>query len=230
MSETLYRTNTYTDYKDWYATPWDALGRLPEEDFHGALSSIWSMLDAVGADTTGLVARTIMFDTPDRERFFNSPQQEKIDFFKTVFEDYNRFADVPINYAVWFSSKNIVISRTNGYGKNLCKENGGVYRCYNEGKRLYHRGFDVLCGYNELPKLQPDPLVNNKLISKSELDELLSWEDQAGRVLAPTCLKKDVLNVLKAARNGLIGDITPDYQRREMAAERTRNRILDDIL
>ena len=230
MSEVLYRTNTYTDYKDWYATPWDAFGRLPEGDLHGALNSIWNMLNGVGADTTGLVARTIMFDTPDREQFFNSSQQEKIDFFKMVFNDYNHFAEVPINYAVWFSSKNIVISRTNGYGKNLCKENGGVYRCYNEGERLYQRGFDVLCGYNELPKLQPDPLVNNKLISKAELEELLLYEDQAGRVLAPTCLKKDVLNVLKAARNGLIGDMIPDYERREQAFERARDRILDNIL
>jgi hypothetical protein len=227
---TLYRTNTFTGREEWYSTPWYVLGHLDNENMWRGINCAVSLLAAVNREAFADRILNMQNNEERLQEFMARTPEEKTNFFESVFDEYNRFIDNPIKIAVWFSHKDIVLSRTRGYGKNLCKENGGVYRCYDQGKMLLSNGFDCLNGYNDVPKLQGDPLINNKLISRAELEELLAYEESSGRVLAPTCLKKDVLNVLKAARNGLIGDVSPDYKAVEEAQERIRDRILDDLL
>jgi len=227
VGEILYRTNSYTGRENPFSTPWYALSHDIEER-----TSVLSCLSSLSfsCNNSNEEAFRVYKYNNNNINFVTEMSQESFErYCEEFFEIFSRY-DENLKYTCWFTTKDIVLSRSNGYGKNLCKESGGVKRCFDSGTTLLRYGFDVLCAYEVEPKLSPDPLINNKLISKAELDELLNFEEHAGRTLAPTCLKKDVLNVLKAARNGLIGDISPDYITRQAVQDRIHDRIIQDLL
>ena len=230
MGEILYRTNSYTGRANPITTPWYALAYDTNND---DLLKILSSLSRLSASTHNQVFYDRFSTSQENiDRITAMTVEQKEALYEEFFNDFARYdsSNRFFQYACWFSTKDIVLSRANGYGKNLCRESGGVLRCFDLGYKIYNRGFDSLRIYEEEPKFSPDPLVNNKLISQRELEELLGYEEEAGRTLAPTCLKKDVLNVLKAAKNGLIGDVTPDYSVRQAAQDRIHERIMQDLL
>lgn len=85
--------------------------------------------------------------------------------------------------------------------------------------------------YSEPPKLMPDSVINKQLISKQQLNKLLELEETYGKILTETCLKKDVLNLLKRADKGLLGNsFNPSTETRERYQELNREQILNDLL
>ena len=228
MADILYRTNTFTGRTNPFSTPWYALAHdvTDENGIHGVLYCLARLARCVSNTLFDRVDNT----NENTDYVVSLSVEQREAFYKEVFDALREGPELDLRVSCWFSTKDIVLSRANGYGKNICKENGGVLRCFDQGVEIYHSGFNTLRGYREEPKLTPDPLVSNKLISKVELDELLNHEEMAGRTLAQTCLKKDVLNVLKAARNGLIGDISPDYLTMQAVQDRIHDRMINDLL
>lgn len=113
----------------------------------------------------------------------------------------------PIYYGAWLASLDFVLNRSY-HSEDLYKEDKPILRCFlgNHFSLLCNpTGNFTLFGFNEIPKLQSDPLANNKLISRVELEELKQYEQEAGRRLTKTTAKKDVLHILKMGRNGLLG-------------------------
>lgn len=127
------------------------------------------------------------------------------EYFETYLREVNDRLDTPVRFGVWLTPLELVLNRSYNL-VDLCKEDKPVLRCF------IGDHFTIICnmdnaslyGFSEMPKLQQDPLVNNKLITRAELEELLQYEKESGGQLAKTTTKKDVLHILKMGRNGLL--------------------------
>lgn len=234
MSDTVvYRTNSYTGNPDPFSDITDTLLTEPRQNI--ILRGLSSLIDdnPEDPDNVGTMLRN-MLDGLEYEQYFKEFMERSTDykreFFTRAVQEIREETGVPVSCCCWFSRKNIVLSRQNGYGKNLCREDG-VLRCYDTGVVLAEKGFDILCAYETPPKLSPDVITNNQLISRQQLNRLLELEETYGKLLADTCLKKDVLNLLKRADKGLLGNsFIPSFEVQERRTEEERERIISDLL
>lgn len=233
MSDILYRTNSFTGNPNPFSDIVDVLVSEPRQEI--VLRSLSSLIDDNPEDpeNIGTMLRN-MLGGFEYEQYFSEFMERSEDyrrqFYHRIVQEIRQETGILINHCCWFSRKNIVLSRQNGYGKFLCKENG-VFRCYDTGIILVSIGFDVLCAYETFPKLSPDVITNNQLISRQQLNRLLELEEAYGKLLADTCLKKDVLNLLKRADKGLLGNsFIPSFEVQERRTEEERERIISDLL
>lgn len=234
-NQALYRTNSFTGNPDPFHDIVDVL--LKEKDQRCVMWGLTSWIDSKPdqPDYTGNMLRDMlggMANTAEAnfQDFLQRSEDYRREFYEKVLRDIKKETLVDLTCCCWFSRKEIVLSRENGYGKFLHKDNG-VFKCYDQGMILAVKGFDLLCAYEEPPKLAPDVVTNNQLISEEQLKKLLDLEETYGKVLAKTCLKKDVLNLLKRADKGLLGNsFIPSFEIQERRTAEERERIISNIL
>lgn len=233
MEDILYRTNSFTGNQNPFHDVVDIL--LTAEDQLTVLHTLSDYFeqDPENPDYIGTRIYDMLGGFTAEEyfqEFMARSESYREEFYQIALSDIKKNTGVDIKIGCWFSTKNIILQRKNGYGKNLCKENG-ILRCYDKGIVLFKKGFDSFCAYTEEPKLSPDTVTNNQLISLQQLNKLLNLEDAYGKILADTCLKRDVLNLLKRADRGLLGNsFTPSFEARERRTAEERERIISDIL
>lgn len=232
---TLYRTNSYTGNTNPFGSAVTMLTTIRNTNglFRYLSSTICNLNYSIPAVS---LINEVMNNIDSPEAFNPNPydnlsQEGKEDFINDVLTLREKYFGERIKYCCWFSdSRSTILSRKNGYGKNLCKENG-VLRCYDKGKFSLTEGFDILCAYEEIPKLHQDIITNNQLISYNQLQELLAIEESYSNILADTCEKKNVLNLLNRAKKGLLNTrFTPSFEVRESIEADQREKILSDIL
>lgn len=235
MSVTIYRTNSFTGNPNPFTDIASTLVNIKNQQ--AVLNGLANYLheDPEKPDSVGSMLCNMLGEFKDEcERYFSEfmarSENYRRDFYNRAIDKIRDITGIKLNLCCWFSLRNIVLSRKNGYGKFLCKENG-VLRCYDPGIVLVGQGFDKLCAYAEEPKLMPDTITNNQLISREQLNKLLDLEESYGKILTETCLKKDVLNLLKRADKGLLGNsFTPSFEAQERRIAEERERIISDIL
>lgn len=229
----VYRTNSFTGNPNPFSDIIDVLISEPEQEKTLRSLGKFFYYDPEDPDSVGTMIKN-MLGGFEYEQYFKEFMERSEDyrreFYARVVQEIREKTGVLINCCCWFSRKNIVLSRQNGYGRFLCKENG-VLRCYDVGVVLVEKGFDALCAYERIPKLSPDVVTNNQLISRQQLNRLLELEETYGKILADTCLRKDVLNLLKRADKGLLGNsFVPSFEVQERRTEEERERIISDLL
>lgn len=229
----LFRTNSFTGSQNPFHDILDILVYEPDQKVMLSFLTDYLTVDPENPDQIGSRVKSLLEgpDANDNFQLFLARSDEyRREFYQDTIEKIKEETDKDLNCCCWFTGKNVVLSRKNGYGIRLCKENG-VLRCYDTGIILAQKGFDFLCAYETKPKLMPDTVTNNQLISQDQLNRLLDLEIAYGKILAGTCLKKDVLNLLKRADKGLLGNsFTPSFEIQERREAEERERIIADIL
>lgn len=221
----LYRTNSYSDNNNPCCDIIETL--LHTSDLQVMLRQLNSLVPiGIGDLTLRIIVDGVSTDQQYYEEFVARPEAYKREIFSSLLDCFETRPAV----CCWFTRKDIVLNRKTGYGRYLCSDNG-VLRCFEPGTVLLQRGFDTLRMYPEPPKLMPDSVINKQLISKQQLNKLLELEETYGKILTETCLKKDVLNLLKRADKGLLGNsFNPSTETRERYQELNREQILNDLL
>ena len=166
MEDILYRTNSFTGNQNPFHDVVDIL--LTEEDQLTVLHTLSDYLeqDPENPDYIGTRIYDMLGGFTAEEyfqEFMARSESYREEFYQIALSDIKKNTGVDIKTGCWFSTKNIILQRKNGYGKNLCKENG-VLRCYDKGIVLFKKGFDSFCAYAEEPKLSHDTVTNNQLI------------------------------------------------------------------
>ena len=229
----MYRTNSFTGNQEPFHDIINTL--MAEEDQLSVVRGLaeWLTMDPERPDYTGTMLANMLGGFNADEyfiEFMERSEDYRREFYERTLSDIKKETLSDLTCCCWFTRKDIVLARKNGYGKFLCKESG-VLRCYEPGMIIVKHGFDTLCAYEEQPLLSPDVITNNQLITKAQLNRLLELEEDYGKTLADTCLKKDVLNLLKRADKGLLGNsFTPSFEIRERRNAEERERIISDIL
>jgi len=230
----LFRTNSFTGNQNPFHDILDVLVYEPDQRTMLCFLTDYLEDDPEDPYKIGSRVRNLIggFDADKNfQEFLKRSEGYRREFYFDAVEEIKEETDTDLSCCCWFTRRNIVLSRSNGYGLKLCKENG-VLRCCDEGIILAKKGFDVLCAYAAPPKLSLDVVTNNQLISQEQLNRLLDLEEAyGGKILAETCLKKDVLNLLKRADKGLLGNsFTPSFEVQERRAAEERERIINDLL
>lgn len=221
----LYRTNSYSGNNNSCYDIIDFL--LKTNDLQVVLRQLNSLIPL---DVGDLEVRTIVDNVSSNQQYYEEFVARPETYRNEIFSLLLSYFEDPLKCCCWFTRKDIVLNRKTGYGKYLCSDNG-VLRCFQPGVILLQKGFDTLHAYSEPPKLMPDSVVNKQLISRQQLNRLLELEETYGKILAETCLKKDVLNLLKRAEKGLLGNsFNPSTETRELYRERSREQILNNLL
>lgn len=226
---TLYRTNSFTGNDN----PVKLTSEMLADDKHQAdiMAFLYNnILPYFQNQKLAADVRDMTFaDGADKlADFMKQDREYRLRFYERIVKEIEITRNVKLTYACWFSNKAVVMSRSKGYGLNLCKEDG-ILKCSEPYFVLLIKGFDILACFETFPKFSQDIITNKTLISREQLNELLSLEKTYGKLLAETCLKKDVLNVLKRAQMGLLDK---DYSAviPQQEAESTRERDLQDLL
>jgi len=228
---TLYRTNSFTGNDKPVRSTAEVLTDDPNQ--RKVLCSLNCDI-LVPSKNTELVERVremIFPDDNDKFREFEKQSRNyRLSFYREIVAEVENTFGIQIPYCCWFSNKAVVMSRSKGYGTKLHKDNG-VLKCNESHFVLLQRGFDVLACFKESPKFQQDTATNRNLISKEQLFQLLLLEESYGKLLAETCLKKDVINVLKRAEMGLLEkDYTVSTERWQQRLSDIRERSLQNLL
>lgn len=226
--EKLYRTNSFTGNDDPFVSPVTALTAPPTLQ-EIAFFSVCRQVNLTPT-TEELVTIIDNLDATGLDHFLEQSDDYRHDLFADVIAALEEQNNVKMKYACWFTAKEIVMSRKNGYGRRLCKENGVLF-CEEPGFILFEHGFDSLVCFETKPVLKPDILTNNRLISALDLELLLKIEAQFKQTLTDTCLKKDVKPILKRYQMGLLGkQFSPPAAWQEEHAEQRRQEELFDLL
>ena len=142
--------------------------------------------------------------------------QMRYDFYRDLLpliESHYDGAD--LKHCCWCYRKEYLLDREKGLGRQLHSKQG-IQRSYSQGIDLYITKFGTLTAFPDIPKFSDDTITNKQLVSEDQLQQLLALEEKYGKLLAPTCKKKDVLNVLNLERLGLLNkDFTPTYEQQQ---------------
>ena len=228
---TLYRTNSFTGNDNPVRSTAEVLTDDPNQ--RKVLYSLNCDI-LVPSKNTELVEQVQEMLFPDGstklQEFQKRNRKERLSFYEEVIAEVENIFNIKIPYCCWFSNKAIVMSRSKGYGTRLHKDNG-ILKCNESHFVLLQRGFDILACFKEPPKFQQDTATNRNLISKEQLFQLLLLEESCGKLLAETCLKKDVINVLKRAEMGLLEkDYAVPTERWQQRLSDIRERNLQNLL
>lgn len=163
--------------------------------------------------------------------FINSSSGNKLVFYYDIIQEMSRYFGYRLNFCCWYSSFYKVLSRKQGYGRRLCKENGILSTPNSGGYPILRKNMtDVLIAYEEPIVPFKHEAVSKYLISKKELDELLEVEEECDTILAETCMKKDVYPVLERYHSGILGRKYAPLCDEEEKKEKEIDIILKDLL
>ena len=164
-------------------------------------------------------------------RYFED-EEMRYDFYRDIVPLLTaRLGGVSIEHCCWCYGKALLLDRIHGFGKFLHQQQG-IQRTYDQGIRLFVSSRGDLIAFETKPKFSDDTITNKQLITEEQLQQLLALEKKYGKIFAPTCKKKDVLNLFRLEKLGLLNkDFTPTYEQQQewldVSIQRQREEALD---
>ena len=228
---TLYRTNSFTGNDNPVKLTTEMLADDKDQADVLLQLSCNVLVPSTNIELLDRIKSMALSDGAQRLADFKSRDREyRVKFYEEAVAEAELIRGIKLTYCCWLTNKAVVMSRSKGYGLRMHSENG-LLKCNDTHFPLLTRDFDILACFDNMPRLQPDIVTNKNLISKEQLDKLLSLEKDKDKLLAETCLKKDVMNILKRAQIGLLDkDYSTSVQRQQERSPYNRERELQDLL